>query len=59
MFSKSYCPFCNEIKELFNNLGIKFHAVELDLREDGSEIQAGLLEKWVTRPYRMYFDNSW
>jgi len=45
MFSKSYCPFCNEIKELFNNLGIKFHAVELDLREDGSEIQAGLLEK--------------
>jgi len=45
MFSKSFCPFCDQIKDLFNSQGIKFHAVELDLREDGAEIQAALLEK--------------
>jgi len=45
MFSKSYCPFCNKIKNLFKELNIEYHALELDLIENGSDIQAALLEK--------------
>lgn len=45
MFSKSYCPFCNKIKNLFKELNIEYHALELDLIENGSEIQAALAEK--------------
>lgn len=31
IFSKSYCPFCNKIKEFFREKDIKFEALELDL----------------------------
>lgn len=44
MFSKSYCPYCKEVKKLFNSLGINFHALEVDLEENGQEIQNALLE---------------
>ena len=30
VFSKSTCPFCNKIKQLFDSLSIKYHAIELD-----------------------------
>lgn len=29
-FSKSYCPFCVQVKKLFANLGVTFKAIELD-----------------------------
>jgi len=45
IFSKSYCPFCNKVKDLFNTLGISYVALELDLISNGAEIQAALLEK--------------
>lgn len=44
VFSKSYCPYCNKVKELFKSLGIDFLALELDQVEHGSEIQAALAE---------------
>merc|ERR1712146_471077 len=39
VFSKSYCPFCTRVKQLFAKLGVSAHVVELDNRKDGSEIQ--------------------
>jgi thioredoxin reductase (NADPH) len=45
MFSKSYCPFCNKIKELFKQQNITYEAIELDLRGDGAAIQEALVGK--------------
>ncbi|KAF6018854.1 TXNRD1 [Bugula neritina] len=43
MFSKSYCPFCTALKELFKSLKIEYEALELDLISNGAEIQQVLL----------------
>ncbi|TRY88517.1 hypothetical protein DNTS_020680 [Danionella cerebrum] len=39
VFSKSYCPFCVKVKDLFKELNVKCNAIELDLIEDGSNYQ--------------------
>ncbi|CAG0878856.1 unnamed protein product [Darwinula stevensoni] len=44
VFSKSFCPFCHEVKSIFQTLGVNFHALELDLIEDGDAIQRHLLQ---------------
>ncbi|KAI0488307.1 hypothetical protein KFK09_028135 [Dendrobium nobile] len=43
IFSKSYCPYCKRVKRIFSELNEKPFVVELDLRDDGSEIQNVLL----------------
>ncbi|KAE8021519.1 hypothetical protein FH972_007403 [Carpinus fangiana] len=44
VFSKTYCPFCVNVKQLLTQLGANFKAIELDIESDGSEIQAALAE---------------
>ncbi|RLM64491.1 hypothetical protein C2845_PM15G13850 [Panicum miliaceum] len=44
VFSKSYCPFCVRVKQLFEKLGASFKAIELDVESDGSELQDALKE---------------
>ncbi|WOL12866.1 glutaredoxin-like [Canna indica] len=44
IFSKSYCPYCHRVKQLFEELGAKYKAIELNAESDGSEIQAALAE---------------
>eukprot|EP01024_Parvocaulis_polyphysoides_P025606 TRINITY_DN2328_c0_g1_i2.p1 TRINITY_DN2328_c0_g1~~TRINITY_DN2328_c0_g1_i2.p1 ORF type:complete len:138 (+),score=3.02 TRINITY_DN2328_c0_g1_i2:44-415(+) len=44
VYSKSYCPFCGQVKGLFNKLQIEFKAVELDQIQDGAEVQDALAE---------------
>ncbi|PLB46844.1 putative glutaredoxin [Aspergillus steynii IBT 23096] len=44
VFSKSYCPYCNESKKLLNSLGAKFATVELDQLNDGAALQDALQE---------------
>ncbi|KAF7819553.1 glutaredoxin [Senna tora] len=44
VFSKTYCPFCVDVKKLLTNLGANFKAIELDSESDGSEIQSALAE---------------
>ncbi|XP_020080264.1 glutaredoxin-like [Ananas comosus] len=44
VFSKTFCPYCNRVKQLLAQLGANFKAIELDVESDGSEIQAALLE---------------
>ncbi|XP_055706626.1 uncharacterized protein LOC129803838 [Phlebotomus papatasi] len=39
IFSKTYCPYCSMAKEQFRKLSQDFTAIELESREDGSEIQ--------------------
>ncbi|KAJ8400660.1 hypothetical protein AAFF_G00394290 [Aldrovandia affinis] len=39
VFSKSRCPYCVKVKELFKELNIKCNVVELDLMDDGSNYQ--------------------
>lgn len=45
VFSKSYCPFCVQTKDLFSELGIDIKVHELDqMGEDGPALQHALLQ---------------
>ncbi|GAB4838311.1 Glutaredoxin-C4 [Ancistrocladus abbreviatus] len=44
IFSKSYCPFCRRAKEVFEELNVVPHVVELNEGDDGSSIQDALME---------------
>ncbi|KAF3689428.1 Thioredoxin reductase 3 [Channa argus] len=44
VFSKSYCPFCLKVKDLFKELKVECSVVELDLIENGTNYQEMLLE---------------
>eukprot|EP00252_Welwitschia_mirabilis_P012576 TRINITY_DN2771_c0_g1_i1.p1 TRINITY_DN2771_c0_g1~~TRINITY_DN2771_c0_g1_i1.p1 ORF type:complete len:119 (-),score=31.16 TRINITY_DN2771_c0_g1_i1:141-497(-) len=44
VFSKTYCPYCTEVKQLLQSLGAKMKVIELDTESDGAEIQSALLE---------------
>ncbi|KAF2249010.1 glutaredoxin [Trematosphaeria pertusa] len=44
VFSKSYCPYCQQAKQLLSQSGAKFYAIELDQVDDGSEIQSTLAD---------------
>ncbi|CAA9958799.1 hypothetical protein CFE70_002312 [Pyrenophora teres f. teres 0-1] len=42
VFSKSYCPYCRQAKQLLTDKGAKFYAIELDQVDDGSAMQSVL-----------------
>eukprot|EP00026_Physarum_polycephalum_P022725 Phypoly_transcript_27029.p1 GENE.Phypoly_transcript_27029~~Phypoly_transcript_27029.p1 ORF type:complete len:105 (+),score=21.43 Phypoly_transcript_27029:113-427(+) len=45
VFSKSYCPYCHKVKDLFASLGVKppqLYVIELDKDDNGSAIQQSL-----------------
>lgn len=44
IYSKSYCPYCIRVKNLFQSINQNFHCIELDERSDGSEIQSALYQ---------------
>uniref|UniRef100_A0A7N8XM61 Thioredoxin reductase 3 n=1 Tax=Mastacembelus armatus TaxID=205130 RepID=A0A7N8XM61_9TELE len=44
VFSKSYCPYCVKVKDLFKELKVECNVVELDLLDDGPNYQEMLLE---------------
>uniref|UniRef100_A0A803PDX1 Uncharacterized protein n=2 Tax=Cannabis sativa TaxID=3483 RepID=A0A803PDX1_CANSA len=44
MFSKSYCPYCRRAKRILGELHQQPFVVELDLRDDGTQIQDVLLD---------------
>ncbi|KAJ4769219.1 Glutaredoxin [Rhynchospora pubera] len=46
VFSKSFCPYCNQVKKLLSSLGANYKTVELDYETDGSEIQSAL-HQWT------------
>ncbi|KAM9970428.1 hypothetical protein ACTFIW_008395 [Dictyostelium discoideum] len=40
IFSKTTCPYCVSVKDLFKKLKVVPFVVELDLESDGSELQS-------------------
>jgi glutaredoxin 3 len=42
VFSKSYCPYCNNAKCILDGLNAKYKAVELNQEDDGDDIQNAL-----------------
>jgi glutaredoxin len=49
IFSKSFCPFSNRIKELFKSLNQEFLAIELDKRADGDNIKKKLRSRTLKK----------
>lgn len=39
VFSKSHCPYCKKVKELFSSLGVSHFVLELDQDANGAAIQ--------------------
>jgi glutaredoxin 3 len=58
IFSKSYCPYCRRAKGVFEELKQKPFVVELDQREDGSDIQDALGEIVGRRTVPQVFING-
>nr|CCA27104.1 glutaredoxin putative [Albugo laibachii Nc14] len=44
VFSKTYCPYASQVKDLLNTLCINYETIELDKRDDGARIQEILTE---------------
>lgn len=44
VWSKSWCPYCNQVKALFDKLEVEYLAVELDAFQEEGEIQNALTE---------------
>jgi len=42
IYSKSWCPFCSQAKQIFEGLNCKYFALELDEIEEGADVQAAL-----------------
>eukprot|EP00890_Picochlorum_soloecismus_P004977 jgi/Picsp_1/5480/NSC_02839-R1_glutaredoxin type i len=44
VYSKTYCPYCSQVKSLFTKLNVPAKVVELDQLEDGDDVQSALQE---------------
>ncbi|TDH68804.1 hypothetical protein CCR75_000131 [Bremia lactucae] len=44
VFSKTQCPFCARVKNTLEGLKVNHQVIELDTRDDGTQIQSILLE---------------
>ena len=55
IFSKTYCPYCTKVKNLFKSLSVPVIVLELDEREDGSEIQSAIQAKYGARTVPQVF----
>jgi glutaredoxin len=42
VFSKTYCPYCIEAKNIFNKANVQYQVQELDVMSEGSAIQNAL-----------------
>ncbi|OCT83347.1 hypothetical protein XELAEV_18025886mg [Xenopus laevis] len=58
VFSKSYCPYCDRVKDLFSSLGAEYHSLELDECDDGAAIQEALHELTGQRTVPNVFVNK-
>merc|ERR1712137_727265 len=45
VFSKSWCPYCQRVVKLLNQVGANFELIELDKRDDGDAIHAQVKQR--------------
>lgn len=44
IYSKSYCPYCAEVKSLFASIGVAAKVLELDTVPNGGAVQSAVAE---------------
>ena len=44
IFSKTWCPYCDEAKEVFKSANVTYESFELDKLPEGEAMQKALLE---------------
>jgi glutaredoxin 3 len=57
VFSKSYCPYCNNTKRILDGLNAKYKAIELNQEDDGDDIQNALQQMTGQRTVPNIFIN--
>jgi glutaredoxin 3 len=57
VFSKSYCPYCNNTKRILDGLNAKYKAIELNQEDDGDAIQNALQQMTGQRTVPNIFIN--
>lgn len=55
IFSKTTCPYCKMAKNVFNEIGATYKAVELDEHNDGRGVQEALAQITGARTVRASF----
>jgi len=55
IFSKAYCPYCSKVKTLFTGLSVPVKVLELDERDDGSDIQNAIMKQYGARTVPQVF----
>lgn len=58
VYSKSYCPYCGQVKGLFKKLQLDFQAVDLDEIHEGEEVQDNLMQITGSRTVPQVFING-
>ena len=58
VFSKSYCPYCQQVKALLDSEGVPYTVVELDTHKNGAEYQRILLQLTGQRTVPNVFING-
>ena len=49
IYSKSYCPFCVQAKDLLTQKGVEFKSIELDQVGGADNVQNAIQAKWGQR----------
>ena len=44
VFSKTWCPYCDQAKEILSSAGVTYETYELDKLPEGEKMQKALLE---------------
>ncbi|KAG4095620.1 putative glutaredoxin [Neocallimastix lanati (nom. inval.)] len=58
IFSKTYCPYCDSTKELFNSLNCPYKVIEVDEMQNCREIEDYLAELTKQRTFPNTFING-
>jgi glutaredoxin 3 len=58
VFSKSYCPYCQNTKRILESYDAKYKAIELNQENDGDAIQSALAELTGQRTVPNIFINK-
>lgn len=58
IFSKTYCPYCSDVKDLFDQLRVDYIKIELDDSPNGPEMQQALIAMTGMRTVPQVFING-